>query len=428
MAKAKYEMIASRKGAYTIKLVDSNREIFLHSKYDPIKESKRFAEAIYDKNAKVFLVIGIGLGYHIKSLSNMLRKNQKIFALESSSEIYKLADNKGLYDEIRKSHNVEMILADNFNSYIGSLHEIIQLNGVKLVIHDPYLNVFTEEYREVKELIEDFRIKERTIEQNRKKLTANFRSNIQNIQYIVDDLWGKYSEQALVMVAAGPSLDKNIDVLHKLKKEVPIIAVGRAVQPLVKAGIVPSYIVITEPKENTYNRQIKNIEEVKKTPIIGLSTADEDIFEMHPGDKYIAFQSGVEESEVYAKKNNLSLIETGGSVATAAFDIAVKMGSNPIIMIGQDLAHTDGLSHSTGTWHSKTATKLTTRKVKGYNGGLVNTSRNLNIYLRWFELRIKELKTKKADMIVIDATEGGANIKGSIKKSLKECIIKYSLS
>ena len=56
--------------------------------------------------------------------------------------------------------------------------------------------------------------------------------------------------------------------------------------------------------------------------------------------------------------------------------------------------------------------------VEGINGEKVETLKNLELYLRWFEKQIivyKELK-------VIDATEGGALIKGAINMTLKEAI------
>jgi len=46
----------------------------------------------------------------------------------------------------------------------------------------------------------------------------------------------------------------------------------------------------------------------------------------------------------YGKYNNSSehLVDSGGSVATTILDIAIKMGGNPIILVGQDLAYVDG--------------------------------------------------------------------------------------
>jgi len=39
-------------------------------------------------------------------------------------------------------------------------------------------------------------------------------------------------------------------------------------------------------------------------------------------------------------------VDSGGSVATTILDIAIKMGGNPIILVGQDLAYVDGKNHA----------------------------------------------------------------------------------
>jgi hypothetical protein len=109
-------------------------------------------------------------------------------------------------------------------------------------------------------------------------------------------------------------------------------------------------------------------------------------------------------------------LRTGGSVATSAFSLAEILGGNPIVLIGQDLALTDGRDHAEGYPHTYNSQTLKVRTdngfdVGGYHGGRVRTERQLMYYKTWFEGRIKELP----DRLIINATEGGARIEGALQ-------------
>ncbi|GEM_PF-6524577 len=56
--------------------------------------------------------------------------------------------------------------------------------------------------------------------------------------------------------------------------------------------------------------------------------------------------------------------------------------------------------------------------IQSVEGGIVYTTRVLNMYKEWIEKRI----AKACDVEVIDATEGGAFIKGTTICTLKEII------
>ena len=64
------------------------------------------------------------------------------------------------------------------------------------------------------------------------------------------------------------------------------------------------------------------------------------------------------------------------------------------------------------------------KKVPGINKKEVKTSLSYFTYLRWFERYIQE----KASVEFIDATEGGAKIKGTHIYKLKKVIKKFSFN
>jgi hypothetical protein len=109
-----------------------------------------------------------------------------------------------------------------------------------------------------------------------------------------------------------------------------------------------------------------------------------------------------------------SYLLTGGSVTTTAFSLAQHMGANPIILIGQDLAWTDGKDHADGYVSQYSREQLEARhakgfEIEGYDGKPVRTERQLLYYKTWFEQRIALMP----DRLIVNATEGGARIEGA---------------
>ena len=136
--------------------------------------------------------------------------------------------------------------------------------------------------------------------------------------------------------------------------------------------------------------------------------------------KYIVYQNGYEKSEKKAQKNNVNLYNTGGSVTTLAMDVALQLGCKRLICVGLDLALTNGLDHASDTPQAKSVNYDGGfyRNVPAVGGGNVVTTKGLDGFRKWIETRIASVK----DVEIIDATEGGALIKGMINKKLSDFI------
>lgn len=72
------------------------------------------------------------------------------------------------------------------------------------------------------------------------------------------------------MVAAGPSLNKNIQVLKKAKNRLFILAVDTAVKPLIKAGIKPDAFITIDAKKSP---DLIKIDGAETIPVIAPPTA-----------------------------------------------------------------------------------------------------------------------------------------------------------
>ena len=130
-------------------------------------------------------------------------------------------------------------------------------------------------------------------------------------------------------------------------------------------------------------------------------------------------------------------LPAGASVAHLGFYLAEYMGCDPIVLIGQDLALTGHVYYAPGTplhatWEAETNRFCTMemkeweyivryrpllRKVTGHDGETLFTEELMINYLEQFEKDCVRTAAK-----VINATEGGAHIRGAEHRPLAEVL------
>lgn len=227
------------------------------------------------------------------------------------------------------------------------------------------------------------------------------------------------------IVAAGPSLDKNIEELKKIGEKGIVLAVDTALPALFKYGIIPHLFASVDGKKNKYH--FKN-ERVVDIPLLCEPTSVAELLEGHRGPEFV-LNNYNKHIFAFFQENHMEwpVLESGGSVAHTVFELAIAFGYRHIILVGQDLAYTNDRTHSSDTIKGARRVKDEVQEnltiIEGYYGGEVTSSQEFKLYRRWFEGRIRECP----NVCVINATEGGARIQGSVQMPLKEAIEKYCI-
>ncbi|WP_029169681.1 motility associated factor glycosyltransferase family protein [Clostridium botulinum] len=325
-------------------------------------------------------------------------------------------------------------MGDNKESIIGSLKENINQYNVEKVEYIYMLNynkIYLEEFEEFNqiftEVISDIAIDRNT---NLKFSERWFNTIIHNFKYIVEsnkvnDYKRKYNNVPAIIVSAGPSLSKNIKELEYVKSNLFILTGGRTLKPLLDKEIYPNLVSVVDPVQESYDLVKGYIDKVK-CPLLYYEGTNEKVVEDHKGDKIIFTQNNLIYKLFNEDIDNLGL---GGSVAHTLTGMAVLMGCNPIIFIGQDLAYTDEKYHADIAVNQFKSLDENVSKDTDYiyvddiNGNKVRTSLVLDGFRRELEKIIKD----NANITFINATEGGSRIDGTIDMSLKEAIEKYRL-
>ncbi len=173
----------------------------------------------------------------------------------------------------------------------------------------------------------------------------------------VDLLNNAYPGLPAVLVAAGPSLQKNMHLLHELKgdkdgkgRKAVIIAVQTMLKPLLAAGIEPDFV--TSLDYNTVStRFFENLEESGSTGRVHLvaeAKANWNVLDVFSGTTSVIHNDFAERLLRGTFPQRMGM-KAGATVAHLSFYLAEFMGCDPIILTGQDLGFVDGLYYKPGT-------------------------------------------------------------------------------
>lgn len=400
-------------GAMTLALYDRGKKYYLHSNGQVFHEAGMLAREWFSDETSEYMIYGLGFGFHISELME-LDESIHINVYESDIRIIQLACAFSDISEMLSSDRVKLIYDPSFGELSKSIENLS--SDVKYVIHYPSLRNIKN--ANIREQLEDYFISYSSVTNQLYKLHNNFKKNIEQYDDYIDTLAEEFQGKDLYIVAAGPSLDKNYKKLKDIGDNGIILATGTILKKLLSAGIKPDYVIIIDGDGNVY-RQIENIN-TKDIPLLYLSTVYYKVPAHYQGKKYLICQEGYKKSEDYANEKGYHLYQTGGSVSTTALDIGISFQCRRIIYLGLDLSYTGNKDHATGTASWNTVESMDLRQVEDIGGNLVGTSKNLDIYRKWIERRIKDEK----NIEIIDATEGGAKISGMRNMNLSECIYK----
>ncbi len=179
-----------------------------------------------------------------------------------------------------------------------------------------------------------------------------------------------------LLVSAGPSLRESLPVIREFRSRGVLLACDTALKVLLKAGIVPHAVLTLDAQRHTlfslqglslpagcppedapvlFADLVANPGVLRAAIASGLRgpifTTTAQISYAADGTLHREVTPGTEHAE--AIHGEVGSVQSGGSVATSAFDLLRVLGCDPIALIGQDLAYTGRRIHSVGTHHQE---------------------------------------------------------------------------
>ena len=149
---------------------------------------------------------------------------------------------------------------------------------------------------------------------------------------------GAFAGRPALIVGAGPSLDDNLPALVALQDHAVIVAADTTLRPLLAGGVRPHIMVAVDP--SPLNAQhLTGVEGLDDIWLAAEGSLHPSVFERFAG-RIFTFK--VSDHQPWPWLRTLGcdrgLLQTWGSVVTSAFDLARRMGSDPIIFAGLDLS------------------------------------------------------------------------------------------
>lgn len=417
----------------TLKYVNGDQTLYIHSKYNPIKE----AEAIIDQLIKTneinddthLVFYGLGLGYHIDIFAQRFPKVQ-FSILEPSIEVMDIYLNRKYLKNLPIKKLVSLKCGNKLDDFYDRM---IQSNEISLVICElpVYPKIFQFEYLK---FLEDFkeRIKDQRIALNvnyayRKRWIINSVNNFKevlkspNILMENNDL---FKDKVGILVAAGPSLNYEIENLRRIRDEESayIFTVGSAINTLINNNIYPHAMCTYDPSEinQIVFKKINDLD-ILSIPMIFGSSVGYETLEQYKGPKYhmITSQDTISDLLLKTEGKEIDKINDAPSIAVVTLELMLKLNFREIILVGQNLAYLNDKNYAEGIEFNDREKNIelhaTDLAIKDVNGNDIITTESYLMMKNMMEIIIEQSQTP-----IYNATVGGANINGTQFRELKE--------
>ena len=169
-------------------------------------------------------------------------------------------------------------------------------------------------------------------------LKENIELNKPYIKNTINKIYYSLLNKTFIIVGAGPSLDKNINILKRYEENNTfiIIYIDMALKPAIQVGLKPEYIISAEGIGINYWNDI----DTKGMSLFASTCMSHKNLIAWKGDVY--FYSWLVDgkfNELWEMTPDVPQLPTGGIVTSIALSFAVYCFANNVIFIGNDLAY-----------------------------------------------------------------------------------------
>ncbi len=428
-----WNLMTAKNGSLTAQI---NTNMLLHSSYNPEREGMTTAQTLAGKNKEIVIFMGAGLGWQFCAMAKMINGGgaganvgtcpvKKLILVEPDPFHFFAALFYIDWSPVFEVKNLVIALGCPANSIIGLL-EGNSINIGKTGLNSAYVYAIPAFIMHARPYFDSVIA---LIERNRDKNDINaatykkfeklwIHNSMKNIEQIKElstvqeyaDSFNKSSKDFIV-VAAGPSLERLLPQMTEFKKQALIVCVETALHALLKAGVQPDFIVITDPQYYAY-KHIAGLEAPQSILVCPLSVYPA-VFrfkcrqillcsEMFPVSSYFEKQLGT-----------FGDLGAGGSVASSAWNLCRILGAQRIYFAGLDLSYPQGQTHIKGSsaeqsFHTGANRLLPVQKMNSssrfganpeyafdYDGNQVLTDARMKMFAWWFESKIAACKDVK---------------------------------
>jgi len=416
---------------------ESGEEIFLHDRISPEAELPSYYALVPEASTGVVFFLGIGLGYAPLALLKTRRQIRHLTVLEPQTAIFVQALHAlDLAPLLNDKRVIIAVGADiNVPQLIEPLQRSLTLEDIHILNNVPSAKLFPEIYEglynEVYKHVNVLNVSGGTVRHFGGKFIDNRLRHLSAIhhQYLLEHLHNVLVGVPAIIIAGGPSLNKNIHLLAEAKGKAVIIAADTVLPALLKHGVTPDFTCAIDMQDIVVEKIVDVSAAATGTALVCVPWVNPTIPKNFPARQvYWTFTGKHMEKWLNELLGGKLLTSGAGTVAHLSFTTAFLLGCSPIVFVGQDLAFTDRQDHAQHTsLRSRTVmdsffARNDIQWVEAYGGvGKVPTDRG------WFSDKhhFEQLIASADDRVFINATEGGVRIEGTKECPLQEVLDSY---
>jgi hypothetical protein len=279
--KIKYIIEQSKEGLAILSAInDAGKKIYLHSRYNPLKEAEIFKDKFSPEKFDIIIILGAGLGYHLMALKDIIKKYNKIIIIDIIKEIEKEISKNPETGFLAKSPKIKFLTGTGFNEIESLLNAEIDFNGIKgidVIEHPSSIRAFGDYYNEVKKIVSLIINKKAGNAATQKAFGSLYLKNIfKNFLffsslYSVSAFFKTMTDYTAIIIVSGPDMENYLKVIRANQNKFFIIAADSAMNTLVQNEIFPDFFVSIDPQLFTFEH-IFALDRLNAIPIFTLSS------------------------------------------------------------------------------------------------------------------------------------------------------------
>jgi hypothetical protein len=422
-----------------LKRLYDNHSYYYHSPTNALEEAQQWLQSLDLHVATVIFVYGIGLGYYYQAAKPWLKQHPHhalVFLEEDLGVLHRLFETE-LGTQLLKDPQVQVVYFRNslaedkpiFNQLSWTYFESpFVISALKL-----YEEVNPEGYLQLHHQLSFYLMRKKTfVEEYLQHGVGFFRNFYPNLLELPQSYWGnglfnRFAQIPAIICGAGPSLNKNVDLLPSLMQHALIFAGGSALNALIPRGIIPHFGVAIDPNKEQYPRVV--ISQSYHIPFFYRNRLfHEALLAIKGARLYLTGSGGYETAHWFEKQLNIEGqdLDEGHNVVNFSLQIAQALGCNPIILVGVDLAFTNEEYYADGivTNLGLTEDDLAIDKAREFEPVLREDIYGKPVSTLWKWVTeaewISEFAELHPEITIINATEGGLGFKGIANLSLRD--------
>lgn len=426
-------LCSSRSGLPTIMVkTPAGRQYFLHSRQDPVEEAASLLGERCFHDRDVTILFGFGLGYLVQEMRKRMDGSHDLIVIEQRPDIFEAAKRFLDLSEILDDPRIRLLIGADSKTVIDMVKKIrwkVLSGKVEKLFYGPAVDLAPEAYRKLENDIECYVSEIKTSFISFKAQVSLRMTNLfHNLSALCTSkpatvLKNAYKGLPAVVVSAGPSLDKNIRKIREACRKAPVITVDAALKPLLASGITPDIVATLDPLAvNAKKFSGISPKQVKDTGLVYMPEGNRDIPDLFTGPRFFINSQNTFTDWLIGLLGEIPDFPVMYTVSHLAFFMARHMGCDPIIMTGFDFSFPGDRDHAGNCEKTWTADFETGEfvEIEGAHGEKVKTLAQFT-----YMLRLLEEEIGRTNALCIDATEGGARIKGTTLLSLEESFSAY---